>query len=560
MFLVVSGCDDPTHAPAERIAGSAAAGPMIGADGAVNRFPQLADSIRELRFDPAKDPMSPEGDDPSLIEAVRRVGGRVAIGLKPVGAAPTRITGIYPAMSRAEALQRRVEIEERGARIVRTFRHSATVVVEIAPDSVVPIRKLGFVNYVAPIEVLELAQGPPVQDTSWGAKRVGAPLAWYYFSNWGQYSNITILDTGVDEDHLTAGDGDGPESVYPGDCLYVSGYFTSCYDDQPHGAHVAGIIASRNNAYGMVGIAYAPGRVASVKVCGPTAGGCPPEAVASALDWTVGNGRPRQVVNMSLGGPDDDPFIREFSLASATAGNLLIAAAGNNPNQWGVTSVYYPARYSWVMAVSGVLEDDTFPQAASFLCLNEQGAGYVGSNSGPEVEATAPFWARSMKLDGTYGIDCGTSMATPVVSAIAAMVWTRNTSWTAQQVRNRINGTAIDLWPPGRDNQFGYGRVNAYYALWDQPPTYTATIAGASEVQPYAMCSWSVSTNLPSPPLTYAWWVDGVQQSGGSEWFTWTAGTASFTLMVRVTNSQGYHVWDNHYVDVNWSAQECLDS
>jgi hypothetical protein len=121
--------------------------------------------------------------------------------------------------------------------------------------------------------VLRSERTLPVQDTSWGAKRVGAPLAWYYFSNWGQYSNITILDSGVDEDHLTGGDGDGPENVCPGDCLYVSDYFTSCYDDQPHGAHVAGIIASRNNAYGMVEIAYAPGRVASVKVCGPTAGG-----------------------------------------------------------------------------------------------------------------------------------------------------------------------------------------------------------------------------------------------------------------------------------------------
>jgi hypothetical protein len=166
-----------------------------------------------------------------------------------------------------------------------------------------------------------------------------------------------------------------------------------------------------------------------------------------------------------------------------------------------------------------------------------------------------------MKLNGTYGIDCGTSMATPVVSGIAAMVWTKNPSWTAAQVRNRIDGTAQDLWPPNRDDHFGYGLVNAWNALWDgPPPSYTATISGASEIQPYATCSWSVTTNLPSPPYVYAWWVDGVPQADEDWWFTYTAGGSPFQLMARVTDADGRFAWDFHDVTTDWYAPECLDS
>ena len=59
----------------------------------------------------------------------------------------------------------------------------------------------------------------------------------------------------------------------------------------------------------------------------------------------------------------------------------------------------------------------------------------------------------------------GTSMATPHVSGVAALVWSFNPSWTNHDVRNALNATALDLGDLGRDRAFGYGVVQAKGAL-----------------------------------------------------------------------------------------------
>jgi hypothetical protein len=69
-----------------------------------------------------------------------------------------------------------------------------------------------------------------------------------------------------------------------------------------------------------------------------------------------------------------------------------------------------------------------------------------------------------------YDVMPGTSMATPLVSGTAALVWTARPELTAAQVRERIQAVALDLGAPGRDPLFGFGRVNAFAAVNPTPP------------------------------------------------------------------------------------------
>jgi subtilisin family serine protease len=92
----------------------------------------------------------------------------------------------------------------------------------------------------------------------------------------------------------------------------------------------------------------------------------------------------------------------------------------------------------------------------------------------------------------------GTSMATPHVSAVAALVWSYNPAWTNADIRNALDATALDLGAPGRDTSYGYGLVRAKAALDylqpGSPPTATPTVTN-TPIPPTA-----TPTNTPAGP------------------------------------------------------------
>ncbi|MDO9088317.1 MAG: S8 family serine peptidase [Anaerolineaceae bacterium] len=94
----------------------------------------------------------------------------------------------------------------------------------------------------------------------------------------------------------------------------------------------------------------------------------------------------------------------------------------------------------------------------------------------------------------------GTSMATPHISGVAALIWSKNPSWTNVQVRNALNATAKDLGDPGRDVAYGWGLVQAYdaltYLLGSPLPTPTTTNT------PTATATTPTPTNTPTPTPT----------------------------------------------------------
>jgi subtilisin family serine protease len=127
-------------------------------------------------------------------------------------------------------------------------------------------------------------------------------------------------------------------------------------------------------------------------------------------------------------------------------GILSITAAGND----GDTSFSYPASYSSVISVAAI---DSSKVVASFSQRNNQ------------VDIAAPGVGISSTIPGGYASWQGTSMATPHVSAVAALIWSAKPSATNEQVRTALINTAEDLGVIGRDDLYGYGLVRAKQAL-----------------------------------------------------------------------------------------------
>jgi subtilisin family serine protease len=274
---------------------------------------------------------------------------------------------------------------------------------------------------------------------------------------------IAVLDTGVEMSHpdlatgIWTNPGEIPDNGLDDDgngfVDDVHGWDFADEDNDPsddywHGTHVAGIAAARtNNATGIAGMAGG----ATIMPVDVFRGGIGTYAdLIQAIVYAADNGA--DVINMSLGALS---YSRGEEAAVEYAwkrGAVLVAAAGNNGNDaW-----HYPAAHAHVI---GVAATDSYDRRASF------------SSFGPFVAVSAPGVAvMSSILGNRYGLGSGTSMATPHVSGLAALILSRNPTLTNEEVRAIIESTADDLGTLGRDPFYGFGRINAARALAAVPP------------------------------------------------------------------------------------------
>lgn len=306
-------------------------------------------------------------------------------------------------------------------------------------------RSDGRVRYVEPdpeIQLIDFLPNDPRYGEQYGPEHVRAPEAWDVFQGDAD-ARVCILDTGI---RYTHEDIAGPRwlggtDLYNGDA--------DPWDDNGHGTHVAGIAAaSINNAKGIAGIAQVG--IHAVKVLSSTGSG-PLTTVASGMRWCADNGGPRVVLNLSLGSTTGSTALRDGVQYAYESGALLAAAAGNGGPC--TNCVEYPAKYAEVIAVTCTTSLDT-------QC------GF--SSDGPESELTAPGdGVRSLyhTSDTAYIYGSGTSMSTPHVAGVAALVWSQATTLANTALRDHLRNTAQDLGTAGWDQLYGYGLVNARAAL-----------------------------------------------------------------------------------------------
>ncbi len=274
------------------------------------------------------------------------------------------------------------------------------------------------------------------ESTPYGISMVEADLLTDHLT-----SNMTvcIMDTGYDlghEDLQTTG--------VTGDDGYGSFDTGNWFEDgHGHGTHVAGTIAALgNNGVGVVGVNPSGNlNLHIVKVFNNAGSWAYGSDLVAAVDQCQAAGA--KVISMSLGGSGSSSAEQAAFDNAYANGVLSIAAAGNGGN----SSMSYPASYDSVISVAAV---DSSGNKASFSQYNSQ------------VEIAAPGVGVNSTLPGnTYAAWNGTSMATPHVSGVAALVWSYYPTCTNDQVRVAMAKSAEDRGSAGRDNSYGYGIVKA---------------------------------------------------------------------------------------------------
>lgn len=248
----------------------------------------------------------------------------------------------------------------------------------------------------------------------------------------GEGVNVALLDTGLDPDHPDL------RANYRGGYDFVNGD-PDPRDDNGHGTQVAGVLGARENGFGLVGVAPRV-NLWELKVLDSHAQGSISDVVRG-LEWALEHGM--QIVNMSLGTPEDSRTLREAVRAAWEAGLVLIAPVGNESGR-----VLYPAAYPEVIAVGAI---DREGELAWF------------SNTGPEVELVAPGEEiPTTYLEGGYRLASGTSFAAPHVAGVAALLISAGVE-DNEEVRRRLISTAEDLGLEPYAQ--GYGLVDAEHAV-----------------------------------------------------------------------------------------------
>ncbi|MFG1950649.1 type VII secretion-associated serine protease mycosin [Micromonospora sp. NPDC048830] len=290
------------------------------------------------------------------------------------------------------------------------------------------------------------ARTDQIRDEQWQLDELRAATAWQ--SSTGRGVTVAVIDSGVDGSHP-----DLAGQVLPGIDLVGDGDTDDGADPVGHGTTVAGLIAGRrDDRRGVVGLAP-DARILPVRVLDDKNRYDDAMIVAKGVRWAVDNGA--RVINLSLGGSGDSPALAAALDYAFVRDVVVIACTGNLATSSDVR-VWYPAREPGVVAVAGL------EQASENL--------WAGSITGRATVLTAPATGLVGARPGGYWRVQGTSFASPLVAATAALIRARWPQMSAGDVVNRLISTARDIGPTGRDDRFGYGLVDPVAALTADVP------------------------------------------------------------------------------------------
>lgn len=301
---------------------------------------------------------------------------------------------------------------------------------------------------------------------------------------------VAVIDTGVDYNHADLApnmwtndaelngqkgvddDGNGVvDDIYGYNAITSSG---DPKDDHGHGSHCAGTIGAKgDDGKGLVGVAWNT-RIMAVKFLDANGGGSL-EGAIRGIDYATKMGA--KIMSNSWGGGGESQTLKEAIERSNKANALFVAAAGNESNN-NDSNPSYPASYR-VANVLSVAAIDNKGQIASF--------SNYGKNS---VHVGAPGVNIVSSTTAGYDSWSGTSMATPHVSGIAALVASHDKSLSNVELKNRIIATATPL--AGLRGKSRAGLANAYMALTNTQPQPDAN-------DPANWQAMTVSVSSPHP-------------------------------------------------------------
>ena len=277
----------------------------------------------------------------------------------------------------------------------------------------------------------------------WGLTKIQAAgsgeSAWNYAKG-NSSVLVSVIDTGIDQNH--------PDLIGKIAKNKNCTSSTTVDDKYAHGTHVAGIAAAvTNNGSGVAGLGYNV-RLINAKGLGDNGSGYY-SWIANCIIWSADNGA--QVLNLSLGGSASSQALSDAVNYAVNKGAVLVAAAGNSNS----SSPSYPAYFTNAIAVAATDSND---QKASF---SNYGNWVDLAAPGVSIYSTAPNHTNQLKIYN-YAYLSGTSMATPFVAALAALIKSAG-NLTGQEIKDNLYSNADKI--SGTGSLWAHGRINALNSI-----------------------------------------------------------------------------------------------
>lgn len=291
------------------------------------------------------------------------------------------------------------------------------------PSIVKGLAGVAYIGNDAIVHAADITPNDPCFDTcnvsnnQWYLPVIKAPSAWDRSKGGGV--TVAILDSGVDATHPDL----APKMVAP----QIN--FAEDQANGEHGSKVAGVAgAATNNGVGIASVGWSVGLL-SIKVLNAQGEGFT-SAVINGVNEAVNRGV--KVINLSLATSEYEQPLQDAITNAYNHGVLVVAAAGNNDvDGESNTTKKYPAAMDHVLSVAATQQNDT---VASF------------SRRGPWVDMAAPGNALYTTTNGRgYGNASGTSLASPVVAASAALLIAQGFETSPDDITAQLVRTGVPI-------------------------------------------------------------------------------------------------------------------
>lgn len=386
----------------------------------------------------------------------------------------------------------------------------------------------------------------------WGLKKINAESAWDHVRG-NRSVVIAVVDDAVYIDHEDIKDnvwknsgeiaGNGVDDDGNGYVDDIEGWDSYYQNNDPrpnntarlagkqyHGTHVSAIAGGRtNNIKGMASLSFnvslMPIKTSYINSRGSAS--LSTVALARGIEYAVVN--KADVINMSWGGPGKSPLIQSALKVAADSGIVLVAAAGNSGlTPYGSFSMY-PASYDNVISVGASNQLD-------------KKTGF--SNFNADIDVLAPgdkIYACLAKTTSSYGSLSGTSMASPMTAALAALILSKNPDLTPLEVESIIESTAVNVnaLNPGFIGKIGSGRINADSAVRKAPAVIADFTVESQQACPSVDLQFSDLSRGAN--YTYKWSFPGGTPSASTaaDPKVSYANTGTYDVTLIVTNLYG---------------------
>jgi subtilisin family serine protease len=364
----------------------------------------------------------------------------------------------------------------------------------------------------------------PQYGSLYGLNNISAPSAWDITTG-STSAVVAIIDTGIDYNHPDLVDNIATNSrEIPSNGIdddgngYIDDYYgydfanndSNPIDDHYHGTHCAGTVGAKgNNGKGVAGVSWTV-KLMPVKVLDSYGSGTL-ASVAAGMNYAVKRGV--KILSMSLGTTSYSSTLENAIINARNSGALVIAAAGNSALD---TDMYphYP---------SSSTQDNVISVAAS---TSTDSFAYFSNYGATSVDLAAPGEnILSTYLGGQYAYASGTSMATPHVAGMAALILAVNPNLSYGSIKSILLST-VDPIPSMAGKLVSGGRANLYRAVLQAGSGQTPTPAPTLTATPTPISTWSPTpqptsapTNIPTPAptMTYTPTPPAMETPEGSE-------------------------------------------